>query len=55
MEVLTIEDVKNKRKKKGVVIKGERRITYNDNKADSIGIALYGFLPEGKQKLVEEH
>ena len=54
-EKYIIEDVKNKRKKKGVVIKGERRITYNDNKADSIGIALYGFLPEGKQKLVEEH
>ena len=42
------------RKKKAVVEKEGRRFTYNDNKADSIGISLYGFLPSYIQKLEEE-
>lgn len=42
-----------KNKKKGVISKGELRYTYNDNKADSICISLYGF--ESKQLLKEEH
>lgn len=37
------------RRKKGVFLdeKG-RKFTYNDNKADSIGIALYGCMPDAK-------
>lgn len=47
--------VSNK-KKKGIVktIDGIK-YTYNDNIADSIGICLYGFIPESKQNLKEEH
>lgn len=47
--------VSNK-KKKGIVkiINGEK-YTYNDDAADSACIALYGFLPESKQNLKEEH
>lgn len=36
------------RKVKGVVEKDGERYTYNDNKADSIGIALYGFANDPK-------
>ena len=42
------------KKRKGVVEDGGERYTYNDNKADSIGIALYGFLPPSAQKLEVE-
>jgi len=41
------------KQKKGVIIKGKDRIIYNDNKADSICISLYGFVPDGK--LEREH
>lgn len=43
------------RKKKGVFEKNGKRYTYNDDAADSAGIALYGFIPEKLQKLWEEH
>lgn len=43
------------RKKKGVFERGGKRYTYNDDAADSAGIALYGFIPEKLQKLWEEH
>lgn len=42
------------RKKKAVIERAGKRFTYNDNKADSIGISLYGFLPDHIQKLEEE-
>lgn len=43
------------KKKKGVIeIKG-KKYTFNDDAADSACIALYGFLPENKQNLKEEH
>lgn len=46
----------SKRKQKGVVkVCGDKRYTYNDNRADSACIALYGFIPKAKQKLEEEH
>lgn len=41
------------KRKKGILEKDGVRYTYNDNKADSIGIALYGFVKD--RKLVEEH
>lgn len=41
------------KRKKGVLEKDGIRYTYNDNKADSIGIALYGFIKN--RKVVEEH
>lgn len=41
------------KRKKGVLEKDGVRYTYNDNKADSIGIALYGFVKD--RKVVEEH
>lgn len=41
------------KRKKGIIEKNGIRYTYNDNKADSIGIALYGFV-KGR-KLMEEH
>ena len=44
-----------KRKKKGVIEKDGERFTYNDDAADSACIALYGFIPESKQLLQEEH
>ena len=50
-----IKEEVSKQKKKAVICKNGERYTYNDNKADSIGIALYGFLPYNKQKLEEEH
>lgn len=43
------------KKKKGVIEKNGKRFTYNDNKADSICISLYGFIPESYQLLKEEH
>lgn len=45
----------SKRKKKGVFEKNGKRYTYNDDAADSAGIALYGFIQEKLQKLWEEH
>lgn len=44
-----------KRKKKGVITKGELRYTYNDNIADSACICLYGFISPELQHLVLEH
>lgn len=41
------------RKKKAVIEKDGKRYTYNDNKADAICIALYGFVND--RKLQEEH
>lgn len=49
-----IKESVSARKKKAVIESGGERYTYNDNKADSIGIALYGFLPPSKQKLEVE-
>ena len=43
------------RKKKAVVERDGERWTYNDNKADAIGIAMYGFINPVNQKLEEEH
>lgn len=43
------------RKKNYLTDKQGRKYIFNDNKADSIGIALYGFLPPTNQKLEEEH
>ena len=43
------------RKKKGVFEIDGIRYTYNDDAADSACIALYGFLPQNKQKLLLEH
>lgn len=45
----------SKRKKKGVFEINGIRYTYNDDAADSACIALYGFLPQNKQKLLPEH
>ena len=53
-EQYIIEDV-SPRKKKAVVEKQNRRYTYNDNKADAIGIAMYGFINPANQKLEEEY
>lgn len=53
-ERFIIEEV-SARKKKGVVIKNGERYTYNDNKADAIGIAMYGFISPVNQKLEEEY
>lgn len=39
------------KKKKGVIIKGDTKYTYDNDIADSIGIAFYGFIPKQKQKL----
>lgn len=43
------------RKTKGVFIENGKRYVYNDDAADSACIAKYGFLPESKQLLKEEH
>lgn len=43
------------RKKKAVIERDGERWTYNDNKADAIGIAMYGFINPVNQKLEEEH
>lgn len=45
------------KKKKGIIENKEsgQRYTYNDNKADSICISLYGHIPIMKQLLKEEH
>lgn len=53
-EKFIIEDV-SPRKKKAVIERGNKRFTYNDNKADAIGIAMYGFINPANQKLEEEH
>lgn len=45
----------SKQKKKGVFIIDGKRYVYNDDAADSAGIALYGFIPKSKQLLQEEH
>ena len=42
------------RKKKGVITKNSERFTYDDDAADSAGIALYGFIPLANQKLNKE-
>ena len=43
------------KKKTGIIeIKG-KKYAFNDDAADSACIALYGFLPESKQNLKEEH
>lgn len=47
--------VEGKRKKKGVIEKDGERFTFNDDAADSACIALYGFIPQNKQKLELEH
>lgn len=46
--------VSNK-KKKGVLLRGDEKYTYNDDAADSACISLYGFIPKNNQKLEEEH
>ena len=48
-----IKEPVSKGKKKGVIEKNGERYTYNDNAADSICIALYGFT--SNQLLQEEH
>jgi hypothetical protein len=47
------EPVLNNKKKKGVIEKNGERFTYNDNKADSAAISLYGFIKNPNLK--EEH
>lgn len=42
------------KRKRGVIEKKNKRYAYDDDRADSICIALYGFLPENKQKLQKE-
>jgi hypothetical protein len=41
------------KKKKGVIVKGDRNYTYDDDKSDSIAISFYGFT--NKPKLEKEH
>ena len=54
-EKAILEEVSNK-KKKGVIKETNGvKYTYNDNKADSACIALYGFIPKHLQKLEEEY
>ena len=43
------------KKKNGVIKKNGEVYMYDDNKADSLAISLYGFLPAKRQKLQEEH
>lgn len=43
------------KKTKGVITKGDEKYMYDDDKSDSIGICLYGFLPKNRQKLEQEH
>jgi len=43
------------KKKKGVIVKGDKRYRYDDDKSDSIAISFYGFLPTERQRLEEEH
>ena len=43
------------KKKKGVIVKGDKKYTYDNDKSDSIAISFYGFLPVNKQKLEKEH
>lgn len=50
-----IKEPVSKAKRKGVITDKEgNRYTYNDNKADSAAIAMFGFIGE-KDKLKEEH
>ena len=54
-----VEEYEGKGTKSVISVKERRtgqikRMKVNDNKADSFCIALYGFLPEEKQKLQEE-
>lgn len=49
---MIVEPVSPK-KKKAVIERDGERWTYNDNKADAIGIAMYGFV--ANQKLEEEY
>lgn len=42
------------KKTKGVIVKGDTKYMYDDDRSDSIGIALYGFLPKKLQKLEQE-
>lgn len=54
-----IKEPVSKQKKNCFVVLNKKtnqteRFIYNDNKADSICISLYGFLPEKKQKLQKE-
>lgn len=42
------------KKTKGVIEKNGQRYMYDDDRSDSIGIALYGFLPKKLQKLEQE-
>lgn len=49
-----ITEITNKRKKKGVFTRNGKRYSYNDNAADSAGIAMFGFIGD-KEKLLEEH
>lgn len=51
-EEYIIKEVSQK-KKKAVIEKDGNRFTYNDNKADAIGIAMYGFV--SNPKLEEEY
>ena len=44
----------SKRREKGVIIKDGKRYVYNDDAADSAGIAMYGFVRKGLQNLKEE-
>ena len=43
------------KKKKGVIVKGDKKYRYDDDKSDSIAISFYGFLPAKRQKLEKEH
>ena len=43
------------KKKKGVIVKGEKKYTYDDDRSDSIAISFYGFIPVSKQRLEKEH
>lgn len=43
------------KKKKGVIVKGDKKYRYDDDRSDSIAISFYGFLPAKIQKLEEEH
>lgn len=50
-----IAEAVSPRKKKAVIERNGERWTYNDNKADAIGIAMYGFIDPLAQKLEEEY
>lgn len=48
-----LKEVKNKRKNKGTFIRDDIKYSYDNDAADSAGIAMFGFLGE-KNKLKEE-